>query len=459
METIKFIYNDREFKHIDCLNIQKEHLYNGLYLYTAYITGNCYDAKNQILQNSFVPLFFNMIIATYNNEHITNITEIIKEYITVNCEIFVSNISINYEFDNSITFTPLTSVNDKSYNIYVHPNDKILDLCVSDFVDLQFVSSSKLTEYAYKKLGYEKRKNKLYNINGIYCLNKNVPKQTADLKRYISVLELENYFYFEEPIDEIIELWPIRKKDQNIYNSEKLDIQWLQQSLILINSNSLPNYTISILNDLDRTLENRVKLTYNCILAYLQICVHNPILFSFIDQITVNFDFSITAKFGTYVEVSIFKRFLDFNLQNLTVFSFSDFESALNNRYAIELTDQSCICLIIQLNEIYYVVVNRSNFIVDQNLQITEEVPATYLQTIGILPTDNLRGIIDYTNILQIKLPGTLENDLIYYNDMTLKIGDNKSQISWENGEYLSAWGITKFVNKVSINQNDIKNI
>jgi hypothetical protein len=62
MERIKFIYNDKDFNSIHCLNVIKEQLYNDLYLYIADIEGNCYNAKEAILANSFVPLIFNLII-------------------------------------------------------------------------------------------------------------------------------------------------------------------------------------------------------------------------------------------------------------------------------------------------------------------------------------------------------------------------------------------------------------
>ena len=267
-ELIQFIYKDRNFNSIHCLNTRKKELYNGLYLYTAEISGDCYDARNVLLENSYQALIFSLIPKNYETPNIQNLKEILTQLILKLTNLSPDQININVEPDQSITFTPMIKINDVLMNLYVHPRDPILNLIISDFIGLKFISTNLLTMYAYKEIKNDNVK--LYNLNGVFCLEEKDKKLIDDLNLRLIALEDSGVIYSEVNLDQLTLLWPITKKDENVYAvSEDVDQDWIQESLIHINTDSLPNYTITGSWQL---LENeRVKLNFKAIKAYLEL--------------------------------------------------------------------------------------------------------------------------------------------------------------------------------------------
>jgi hypothetical protein len=474
MKKIKFIYNDKDFNSVHCLNVVKKQLYNDLYLYIAEIDGNCYNAEEAILANSFIPLIFNLIITSFNKENISNLTDLLKELVGTICSVYVSDINISIENDNSFTFTPLTTLNDITYNVYVHPESKILDICISDFLPYKLIGTSKLIPYTHKIL---KVKGILYNFNGVYCLKNDEPKNVKDILRRINVLENKGYFYYNNNIDYLTKLWPIEKKDENIYVSEICDSDWIDESLISINSDDLPSYTLTgdWMMILDHNSENKVKLNFNIILAYINLCVKNPVLFRYINDIHIGDDLSITSKFGTYADIINIQRILDTNLDRMSLFKYDNLQEALNNRYIIEYTNKTVITMCLFVDGFYWIVINDENIKITSQLNGNIKIPEGILEIIGVMRNKYLRGIIGIENVLPIIIPGTIEykdnivsinweEKKLFLNNINLKLLESTINVKvdqiqklWTSGNYLSGFGITKFLNGVSISQSDIK--
>lgn len=462
METINFIYKDRNFNSIHCLNTKKKHLYNGLYLYTAEITGNCYDAKNEILRNSYVPLLFNIMIIDYNYENIKNLTEIAKEYVSFQCEISVEKVNINFENDGSVSFIPFISVDDTLYNVYVGPNSKILNLCLSDFYSFKLIGTSPLTQYAHNVLNH---KSILYNINGVYMLKNNLPQEILNLTRKINNLENNGYFYYEESIelDSLCKLWPIKKITNNIYQSNRFDSNWIDEALFNIKSGDLPIYTLTgdWMTQLERTTDNLLKLKYNCILAYIQLLVKNKILIDYILDLDINIDLSITGYFGTWIEVEMFKTLLNYNFEDYTILKYDNIEVAKQARNYLANNYSQYISLLLEYEDKYYVVINGAitNLAITNNHQISNN----QLIYSGIISDEKSRGIISTPYIFSPELPGDIKTDenntkVVIWNDKKLYLPNDKTNLeeNWRNGDLITRWGYVKFLNKLSINEDDI---
>lgn len=476
-ELVQFIYKDRNFNSIHCLNTRKKELYNGLYLYTAEIQGDCYDARNVLLENSYQALIFSLIPKNYETPNIQNLKEILTQLILKLTNLNPDQININVEPDQSITFTPMIKINDVLMNLYVHPRDPILNLVISDFIGLKFISTNLLTMYAYKEIkGIDGKctSSKLFNLNGVFCLDQSQKKLIDDLNLRLIALEDSGVIYSEVNLDQLTLLWPITKKDENVYKvSEDVDQDWIQESLIHINTDSLPNYTIT--GSWQLLGGERVKLNFKAVKAYLELVKSNPILLVEITKLKVNLDLSITGKFGSWNEVQKFKKFFDSDISDLSIFGYKTIKEAFTARRLVEQANGMVDTYIIFSDEIYWMIVTQSDFSLPE-ISIDELSMDDYSiddlsveAIIGAVSTDVTRGLLDQNDILSIILPGNVEitNKKIYiiYQDNSLFLSDyddfniplEELNQLWQNGDFLSEYGVTKFVNQVPINQSDLK--
>jgi hypothetical protein len=210
---------------------------------------------------------------------------------------------------------------------------------------------------------------------------------------------------------------------------------------------------------LKRDNEIRIKLQYFAIIAYLQLCEKNPALVKYIFDLKVNYDLSITCKFGTFAETILMGKVLELNVEGLYIKEVKNVEEGLNYRYGTESKygDANTMLLYNELNEMnegkYYVVSNKE--IVKGNYLYNVDNKNIF-GMVGIFPIFGLRELVDYDFGIRLVLPGEIEDGFLKYKDKRLMIGDGKDIENWRSGNYLSDWGVTRFVNELSISELDL---
>ena len=179
---------------------------------------------------------------------------------------------------------------------------------------------------------------------------------------------------------------------------------------------------------------------------------------------------SITGKFGSWNEVEKFKKFFDPDISDLSIFGYKTIKEAFTARRLVEQANGIVDTYIIFLDEIYWMVVTQSDFSLPETSTDDYSIDDLSVEAIiGAISTDVTRGLLDQNDILSIILPGNVEiiNKKIYiiyknnslflsdYDDFNIPL-EELNQL-WQNGDFLSEYGVTKFFNQVPINQSDLK--
>ena len=159
----------------------------------------------------------------------------------------------------------------------------------------------------------------------------------------------------------------------------------------------------------------------------------------------------------------------------MSLFKYDNLQEALNNRYIIEYTNKTVITMCLFVDGFYWIVINDENIKITSQLNGNIKIPEGILEIIGVMRNKYLRGIIGIENVLPIIIPGTIEykdnivsinweEKKLFLNNINLKLLESTINVKvdqiqklWTSGNYLSGFGITKFLNGVSISQSDIK--
>jgi hypothetical protein len=330
-ETIQFIYRDSDYKNDNCVEITKESLYNGLYLYTAKVKKQCGWVKDEIFKNAYVPLIYSILTSTGNIENITDCLEILKEYVTIKTGIQCEKIGIYTNITNC-TFIPFTMIKGVMYNIYIKQDDAVQNLIPITLNGYKYIGTSQIIPWCHKNLHSN---NTLYNLDGIYLLKSYHFNDAATLRTRVYNYELMGYWYSEDPqLKDLSKLWPITVHGDNIYSSETFTKEWCLQSCTQIRLSTSLTYTLTGIWQftIERNDKNCVKLLYNSILAYIQCAVRNNRLTKWLTKIRINSDLSITAHFDSWSDVELFKLNFHNDINGINVIQCKNIGESINIR-------------------------------------------------------------------------------------------------------------------------------